>query len=463
MTSFDRPSFPIGFQWRFSPRSEIWTSDLLNQPNIVDFVCLPVEASLLYGGPVSDLVTQIANSFQTSLAAGWTQFPPQSQWDPIYRDSLSLLCERVDPATIYFESFRPKLTELPAFESEMKKITDAIPVLNIPLQWHGREMLWDELWLLELIKKTKMQVCLRLDQCFSGVTVLEVNQRKEKIFRLLSTFREHPLRLSEIRIPVTESEQYLWNAEVETWKEICFDEAESSSVVFVWNEPVADSHQLHTALKTAHSFRAGTDVISRDHHQSKATELDEWELIFESVYPRLVQSVGWPELEATVLKFLATLGQGEWDKHETLRRWPIFLKVVGGDRADWLDISQFDWAQFSAQFHPAEENEEQKGLAPQELKLNPTLQIVNWKNNISVIYRARHNRGNLVQNRELAWYEAAIIDELQENSRIELTALVNHLVSVVSPQNLKLDRSTWLQHVAEMAKSGLILFAQAPT
>lgn len=459
MNSVDRPNFPIGFQWRFSPRSEIWTSSLLNEPNIVDFVCLPVEAALLYGGPVSDLVTQVANTFQTSLAVGWSQFPPQTQWDTIYRDSLALLSERVDPATIYFENFRPKLTELSAFELEMRKVSDATPVLNIPLQWHGKEMLWDELWLLELVRKTKMQVCLRLDQCFADVTALEVNQRKEKIFRLISTFKENPLRLSEIRIPVTESEQFRWNAEIETWKEICFDEAEATSVVFMWNEPSAGSHQLHRALKTAHSFRAGTDVIPRGNHKSKTSELDEWELIFESVYPRLVQAVGWKELEPAVLKFIATLGQGEWDPHETLRRWPIFLKVSGTYKTDWLDISQFDWAQFSAQFHPAEEKEEQKGLGPQELKLNPTLQIVRQKSNMSVIYRARQNRGNIVQSRELAWYEAAIIDELQENSRIELTSLVNHLISVPSPQNSKLDRSTWLQHIAEMTKSGLILFA----
>ncbi len=459
MTSVDRPNFPIGFQWRFSPRSEIWTTDLLNQPNIVDFVSLPVEACLLYGGPVSDLVTQVANTFQTSLVAGWSQFPPQTQWDSIYRDSLSLLSERVDPATIYFENFRPKLTELSAFESEMKKVTDATPVLNIPLQWHGREMLWDELWLLELVRKTKMQVCLRLDQCFAGVSALDVNQRKEKIFRLVSTFKENPLRLSEVRIPVTESEQYLWNAEIETWRDICFDEAESTSVVFVWNEPLSDSHQLHTALKTAHSFRAGTDLISRANHKSKPTDLDEWELVFEAVYPRLVQAIGWKDLEPIVLKFIATLGVGEWDQHETLRRWPIFLKVSGIEKNDWLDLSQFDWAQFSAQFHPAEERDEQSGLAPQELKLNPTLQIVTQKENMSVIYRARQSRGNIVQSRELAWYEAAIIDELQENSRLELTLLVNHLIDTVSPQNLKLDRSTWLKHIAEMSKSGLILYS----
>lgn len=459
MTSVDRPNFPIGFQWRFSPRSDIWTTSLLSEPQIVDFVCLPVEASLLYGGPVSDLVNQVANTFQTSLAVGWSQFPPQSQWDSVYKDSLALLSERVDPATIYFETFRPKLTELAAFESEIRKVTDATPVLNIPLQWHGREMLWDELWLLELIKKTKMQVCLRLDQCFAGVTALEVNQRKEKIFRLVSTFKDNPLRLSEVRIPVSESEQFVWNAEIETWKEICFDEVESSSIVFVWNEPVANSHQLHTALKTAHSFRAGTDVIPRGDHVAMSTDLDQWELIFESVYPRLVQAIGWKELEPVVLKFIATLGQGEWDPHETLRRWPIFLKVSGIDKADWLDISQFDWAQFSAQFHPAEEKNEQQGLGPQELKLNPTLQIVTHKNNMSVIYRARQNRGNLVQSRELAWYEAAIIDELQETSRVELTNLVNHLIDVASPQNQKLDRSTWLKHIAEMSKSGLILFS----
>lgn len=455
-----RPTFPIGFQWRFSPRSEIWTTNFLNEPNIVDFICLPVEASLLYGGPMSDLLTEVSRNFQTTLSASWPYFPPQTKWDPIYRDSLSLLCERIDPGTLYFENFRPKLTELVDFEIEMKKITDATPVLNIPLQWHGRELLWDELWITELLKKTKLQLCLRLDNCFAGIGALEIKARREKIFRLLATLKESPLRLSEVRIPVAETEQFVWDAQIETWKEICFDEAIASSVVFIWNEPLAKSEQLRSALQIAHSYRAGADLISQANHQLMQSDLDVWEQIFEDVYPRLVQAVGWKDLEPVFLKFIATLGQGEWDPHETLRRWPLYLKVNGDEHQDWLDISMFDWAQFSAQFHPAEETEEQKGLKPQELKINPTVQIVRQRNHMSVIYRARQSRGNLVQSRELAWYEAAIIDELQENSKIELTHLVNHLVTMASPQNAKLDRSTWLKHISEMAKSGLILYSQ---
>src|SRR5690606_10777206 len=103
-----------------------------------------------YGGPMSDLLDQVSKNFQTSLYTQWPFFPPQSDWDPIYRDSLALLSERVDPASIYFESFRPKLNELTTFETEMKQLTDATPVLNIPFQWQAEEILWDELWLSEL-------------------------------------------------------------------------------------------------------------------------------------------------------------------------------------------------------------------------------------------------------------------------------------------------------------------------
>jgi hypothetical protein len=129
-------------------------------------------------------------------------------------------------------------------------------------------------------------------------------------------------------------------------------------------------------------------------------------------------------------------GQFPWT---ALSYYPVWLRRMG--YLDWAELAARDRLRLEALYSPQDEERETLALADDELKMNPTLQILQSgrgrEGRIEIFVRSR---GQLLE-RNLDWQEAAILDELAEWPRMRKQDLIAHLAAVAAKMS-QADRAS---------------------
>ena len=96
--------------------------------------------------------------------------------------------------------------------------------------------------------------------------------------------------------------------------------------------------------------------------------------------------------------------------------------------AHLTEIAASDWARFSTLFNPQDEISEELSLAPSEVMLNPSVQVLGLSESAKMIAFVRRRAPSwTVEEFAVDWRQALVLDELTESGRVEKSHLISHL------------------------------------
>ena len=433
------PSSPIGVQWEFQPRS-VALSDPSIRATAVDVWSLPLEPVMSYGGAVSDFVRDVGARAQLVFRSSEPAVGDTSRWDLVHRSQLSEMFNTVLPAYVVFDSLKLLASQLPSFEKELFKETDATLVLPVTT---------DLIFLKELLLKTRLQLSVDLDH------LPVVPAERTRIFEMI--FKDQ-LRVSEIRLQPTSENLALW-------EEIVFDYGCSAAAILKWDEPQTPWSHIKTAVANAQALRSGVqaEAVSRAVGPAvSAPKLSPLDQAFAEVFPQLQKQMPLKILKDIWSDFLEALGEDgsrEWEPYSQLRLWPMFLKMHADETTAWVELAQTEWARFSAEFHPADETVEQMKLLANEVKANPSLQTVGTKTAIIAIARNRQFGSKKLHEEDLDWMSAALIDEISEAAKTTEANLLQHALQIRAPEGAQPSQQEWAATLKKLIAHGVILSA----
>lgn len=191
---------------------------------------------------------------------------------------------------------------------------------------------------------------------------------------------------------------------------------------------------------------------------SQAPDARNW---IQELVPEVFEILGEVKLRKYLKLYFHQMPEAEIQPFDGLRYFSGFLRK----QAEAQAAVAFDsaWAKLNVLFSPHDENFERKRLKPGELIINPTLQVLRDPLEMRALALLRSENG--VIERELSWPKAAIIDEISERPRMqisELDELIQHQMASREVRELskKMGAPDFSLSLQELMTDGIVLLGE---
>ena len=144
----------------------------------------------------------------------------------------------------------------------------------------------------------------------------------------------------------------------------------------------------------------------------------------KAIYSIFWQAVGDGRAEKILSDYANEFSEVADFPWEGLRFFSGFVRQNYADLAEAAELAARDWAKFQALFSPQDEKSEKASLGKNEIMLNPTAQtlrrITGADQDLSIMIR----KGTVVSEISLTWMDAALIDAVNEEARVDRARLI---------------------------------------
>jgi hypothetical protein len=186
----------------------------------------------------------------------------------------------------------------------------------------------------------------------------------------------------------------------------------------------------------------------------------------KEIFCGLLASAGELKLRALYNSYLQEFPQADAFPWQGLRFFAGHLRQK--KELEVAHLAALDWGRFEALFSPHDETHERATLGPEEISVNPTLQVVrpqgrSTSGDIHLIYRHE----SALQERQIGWKAAALIDEAAENPRLlrrEILENMDHDYGKGSSMRQILEQAESVGHtrdfsvvLTELTEDGVLL------
>jgi hypothetical protein len=471
-------SFPLGVDWSFSPSSSLLVSGPEMGPlstAALDVWSLPLEPLMVYGGRLQSLLKSLSERYQLVFRSQYPHY--LEKWNEVHRQTFERLLGELNPAYIVFENLPIGRAQLIDFEREIFKLTDVASVLPVPIKVENNQLLYDELFVRDLLTRTRLQLSLSLSQICQKINLQNVSLLVPQLEKFFALIFEKPLRVAEIKLSPTlgaDSKQF------EVWRNLLFDHDVSSTIIWEWDEALVSTEWLGHWLKASFTVRGNrldplntvAPLLEESRSPRFETQLSKFERAFRAVYIEFCKNLETSSTPRGTANFVSELIReySRWLKknnfvelevHEEMRAFPLFLQSYRSLESlndSSAALAQLDWARFAAEFHPADETIEQMFLEKNEIKVNPTVQTFTGVASLRIFCRRQHLQENeSFFERDIQWNEAAVLDHIKENFKIHTPKLLESLNGVLSPHQEKPTAQFWQETIKVLVADGIIL------